>query len=452
MNPTPLTTTDYTRRDFLRGGTVAAAMTLLGGIPLRAAEAQAAESGKAVTKIKTAVIGCGVWGREILSTLQRLPQAEVVMVCDTYEPSARRAGRLAPEAKVTADAQAVLADEAVQAVIIATPTHQHKDLVLAALKAGKHVYCEAPLAHTVEDTRAIARAARDSFKQVFQPGLQMRSDPQNWFLLPFIRAGQLGRGAKASATWNRKTSWRLDSPNADRAIEINWRLDPKLSLGLVGEVGIHQLDRLIWFIGRQPKLVRGFGAINLWDDGREVPDTIECFLEFKPGTFITYTATLASSFQGETERIQGADASILMRGSRAWLFKEVDAPLYGWEVYARKESILEDTGIVLRADASKQIVAVGGDGVQAPETTALQHALENFLGNCGELNEIVEDYIEAFDASDTKAFAEHVQGIKLRNAASWQDGYAATMLVIKANEAITRRGQFELTPDLFELA
>jgi predicted dehydrogenase len=453
MNPdTAFTNPDFTRRDFLRGGSLAAAMTLLGGIPLRAEEAPKTEPAKPAIKIKTAVIGCGVWGREILTTLQRLPQAEVVAVCDTYESAAKRASRLAPEAKSSADYAAVLADAAIQAVIVATPTHQHKEVALAALKAGKHVYCEAPLAHRHEDNKAIAHAAKAAFKQVFQPGLQMRSDPQNWFLLPFIRAGQMGKTAKAAATWNKKTSWVQNSPNPEREKEVNWRLDPKLSLGLVGEAGIHQLDRLTWFLGRQPKLVRGYGAINHYDDGRKVPDTVECFFEFEPGAFISFTATLASSFEGESERIQGSDASILLRGSRAWLFKEVDAPLYGWEVYARKESILEDTGIVLRADASKQKVAVGGSGVQAPETSALQYALENFLGNCGEMNEIVEDFTSVYDAGDAKAFAEHIKGIKLRNAATWQDGYAATALVIKANEAIMKRGQEALSKDHFELA
>jgi len=445
--------TDFTRRDFLRGGSLAAMMTLLGGIPLRAEEAaNPAADAKPVIKIKTAIIGCGVWGREILTTLQRLPQAEMVAICDTYESAAKRAGKLAPSAKPTADFQSVLADKDIQAVIVATPTHQHKDIVTAALKAGKHVYCEAPLAHTLDDAKVIAKAAQEAFKQIFQPGLQQRSDPQNWFLVPFIRSAPLGKSVMATGHWNKKTSWRLDSPNPDRVKEINWRLDKALSLGLVGEIGIHQIDRMVWLMGNQPVAVRGYGAIGFWQDGREVPDTIEAFFEFPDGPFLTYTATLASSFQGEGEVLQGSDASVLMRGSRAWMFKEVDAPLFGWEVYARKESIGEETGIVLRADASKQKVAVGGTGVQAPETTSLQYALENFLGNCGEINAAVEDFVAAYDPNDRKGFAEVLKGIKLRHAATWQDGYAATVLAIKANESILKRGQVELPKGLFELA
>jgi predicted dehydrogenase len=453
MNPeASLPTSDFTRRDFLRGGSLAAMMTMLGAIPLRAEEAAKPAEDKPVIKLKTAVIGCGVWGREILTTLQRVPQADVVAICDTYESAAKRSAKLAPNAKAGADYQAVLADKEVQAVIVATPTHQHKDIAIAALKAGKHVYCEAPLAHTVDDAKAIAKAAQEAFKQVFQPGLQMRSDPQNWFLLPFMRSAPLGKNAKATGSWGKKTSWRLSSPNPEREKEINWRLDKALSLGLVGEIGIHQIDRLVWFMGSQPMAVRGYGAVNFYKDGREVPDTIEAFFEFTDGTFLDYTATLVSSFQGEFEILQGSDASILMRGSRAWMVQEVDAPLFGWQVYARKESVGEDTGIVLRADASKQKVAVGGAAVAAPETSSLQYALENFLGNCGEINAAVEDYAAAFDTKDTKAFAENIHGIKLRNAATALDGYAATVLAIKAHEAIMKRGHLELHKGLFELA
>ena len=452
MNPAPTNPNpDYSRRDFLRGGSLAAMMTMLGAVPLRAEEAPK-PADKPVTKIKVAVIGCGVWGREILTTLQRVPQAEVVAICDTYESAAKRSGKLAPSAKPSADYQAVLADKDLQAVVVATPTHQHKAVVLAALKAGKHVYCEAPLAHTIEDAKVIAKAAQESFKQVFQPGLQMRSDPQNWFLVPFIRSAPLGKNAKASGQWGKKTSWRLDSPNPDRVKEINWRLEKGLSLGLVGEVGIHQIDRLVWFLGGHPASVRGYGAVNFWKDGREVPDTIEALFEFAEGPFINYTATLASSFQGEYEVLQGSDASVLLRGSRAWMVQEVDAPLFGWQVYARKESVGEETGIVLRADASKQKVAVGGTAVAAPETSSLQYALENFLGNCAEVNNAVEDYASAYDVNDKKAFAENIRSLKLRNAATWQDGYAATVLAIKANEAIVARSRIEMPKSLFELA
>ncbi len=448
------TQTEYARRDFLKGGSLATVMTLLGGIPLIAQE-KPAEAKPAGPKIKCAIIGINTWGREILTTLQRLPQADIAVACDTYAASLKRAKNVAPDIKTTDDYKTILEDKEIGAVIIATPTHLHKDIAIAALKAGKHVYCEAPLAHTIADAREIALAARDSFKQVFQAGLQMRSDPQNWFLLPFIRAGSCGKAIRASGQWNKKTLWRVPSPNPDREKDLNWRLDKSVSTGLIGEIGIHQIDRLTWFMDALPEAVTGYGAINFHNDGREIPDSVNAMYQFKQGPYITYNATLGNSFEGEFETFYGSDAAVMLRQSRAWMFKEVDAPLLGWEVYARKEShcLAEETGIVLRADASKQTVAVGNTaGAPAPNPfTPLYYALENFLGNCGDINNAVEDYTATFDPKDTKAFADYIKTIKLRHAADYKDGYIATAIVIKGHEAVMQRGKVELPKSLFEL-
>ena len=71
-----------------------------------------------------------------------------------------RAGDLVPKAEKFDDYHKLLAKPEVQAVIVATPTHLHRNIVLDALKAGKHVYCEAPLANTIADAKDIARAAQ----------------------------------------------------------------------------------------------------------------------------------------------------------------------------------------------------------------------------------------------------------------------------------------------------
>src|SRR2546425_6733082 len=136
----------------------------------------------------------------------------------------RRSRTKAPGAAQLEDYQAILANKDIQAVIIATGSHQHKDLAIAALKAGKHVYCEAPLANTIEDARAIALAAKAAKEQVFQPGLQLRADPERHFLLPFIRSGALGTTVMGRAQWHKKVSWRSASPNPEREKAMNWRL------------------------------------------------------------------------------------------------------------------------------------------------------------------------------------------------------------------------------------
>src|SRR5882672_11644198 len=184
----------YNRRDFLKSGSFASLMSLMGGVELFAQTTSppTEESKPAGAKLKVGVIGLGGWGGEILNELAKLEQADVVAICDTYSAFLRRSGKLAPHAKQVADCQAILEDKDLKAVVVATPTHKHKDIVLAALKANKHVYCEAPLANTIEDAREIALAAKTAKKQIFQAGLQMRADPQRQFLLPFIRTGALG--------------------------------------------------------------------------------------------------------------------------------------------------------------------------------------------------------------------------------------------------------------------
>ncbi|MEY2465505.1 MAG: hypothetical protein QOD03_26, partial [Verrucomicrobiota bacterium] len=298
---------EFNRRDFLKGGSAATLMTLLGGVPLFA-ETVPETSGEKKSdgpKIKCAVIGLGVWGREIISTLGRLPQADIAAICDTYPASLRRSGNNAPGATRTDDYKTILDNKEIKIVIIATPTHQHKEIVLAALKAGKHVYCEAPLANTVEDAREIALAAKAAGKQVFQSGLQMRSDPQRHFLLPFIRSGAMGKPVMARSQWHKKQSWRFTSPNAEHEKNLNWRLDKAVSLGLIGEIGLHQLDQASLVFDGLPVSVTGFGAVTLWHDGREVPDTAQAIVEFPNGVRLTYDCTLANSFDADYEMYYG---------------------------------------------------------------------------------------------------------------------------------------------------
>ena len=143
------------------------------------------------------------------------------------------------------------------------------------MKAGKHVYCEAPLATTLEDAQAIAKAAKAAVKLNFQSGLQMRSDPQRHFLLQFIRSGAMGRTIMARSQWHKKESWRRTSPNPEREKEINWRLRKDESLGLDWGNRHSSMDLINWFINARPKAVAGFGGILNWNDGRDVADTIQ---------------------------------------------------------------------------------------------------------------------------------------------------------------------------------
>lgn len=419
------------RRSFVVGaGTLAALGIFLGGGQVYAEEfsADAPTAGGNATPVGCAVIGLGEQGRAVLAALGHAAGANVVRICDSYEGIHDRASELAPKATVGRDAAEVFADPAVQAVWICTPTHQHKELALAALKAGKHVYCEAPLAHTIDDARAIAQAAVAAKGQVFHSGLQQRTNPQHLHVVKFIRTGALGTVAMGRAHWHKRTSWRRAAANDERARALNWRLRKETSLGLVGEIGIHQLDVASWFLKALPVAVSGTGAVRAWKDGRDVADTVQALLEFPEGLNLAYDATLTNSFDGFAETFLGSEAAVMLRDHRAWMFKEADATALGWEVYAYREKLGDDTGIALVADATK-ILAAGkkpGENREVdPKRTALVTAAEAFLGS--------------------------IRAKKGESTCDALTGFQATVTAIKANEAITTGTRIELKPEWYRL-
>lgn len=415
------------RRDFLKGAaaTVALLMTAqgLGLADAAAAEPAVAPAGPAV---KIGVIGLGQWGKEIVTALSTMPSAQVTAICDTYENYVNRAAKIAPTAKTFSDYKQLLASPDVEAVIIATPSHQHKEIVLAAIQADKHVYCEAPLASSIEEAKAVALAGQGS-KKVFQAGLQGRANPLYEHVSKFVKSGCLGSVAEAHSQYNKKQSWKRMAPNSEREKELNWRLSKQTSGGLVGELGIHSLDLANWYFNALPVSVTGFGTIANWNDGRDVPDTVQCVIEYPKSVRMVFSSTLVNSFSGEYTLFQGSDSSLMLRADRGWMIKEADSALIGWEVYARKESVYDETGICMIANATKILKEGKDPGKDAPAAPA-QNALATAL--------------ESFTAS--------VRGGS-KPAAGALEGYQAAVTAIKANEAILSGSKIAYTPDMFEL-
>lgn len=383
------TSSQLNRRDFLRGGSFATLMMMMGGVeitgqtpPKLPQEGDDYEDRPVGPPVKLGLIGFGERGRDIAETLPRLPNAPLTAICDNYAPFKRRISRAAPDAFYTTEYRELLERNDVEAVIVATPSHQHRQIVLDALEAGKHVYCEAPIATSIDDARAIAQAAQAHPNLTFQSGLQFRANPQHLHVMKFIRTGALGNVTMARGQWHNKESWRRISPRAEREAELNWRLDPSHSNGLIGELGIHQIDTASWFLGGLPVSVSGFGDVLHWTDGRKSPDTIQAVIEFPNKVRMVYDATLTNSFDGSYDMYYGTDSAIMMRDSKAWMFKEVDAPLLGWEVYARKDEFYKETGIALVADATKLVAQGLKPAEQNPNVESpVYYAFEDFLYN-----------------------------------------------------------------------
>src|ERR671931_2676571 len=155
---------EYTRRSFL-----AAASGLVLGAPALGAVQGAND------RIRVGIIGTGGRARGLMTLLKRLPGNEMVALCDVYEPRLLQAAEIAgPNAIKVSDYRRVLDDREIDAVVIGTPDHWHKAMTLDAVAAGKDVYVEKPVSHTIAEGVETVKAVEAS-KQIVQTGMQQRS-------------------------------------------------------------------------------------------------------------------------------------------------------------------------------------------------------------------------------------------------------------------------------------
>lgn len=329
--------------------------------------------------LRVAIVGTGRQGRAIVTELQKIEQVQIAALCDTSAARLKTAAERLKDVPTYADHGALLAAGSdIQAIVVATPTHTHGGIVMDCLKEGRHLFCEAPVAATVDDCHALIEAAAAA-KTVAQAGFQGRSNPTYRRAQPLVDA-ELRQLVSVYAQHHRKTSWRFPAPDAAAEQAANWRLDPNVSTGLAGEIGAQQFDVAHWFRGgRYPVRALGRGAVRVHRDGRTVADSIEVDLVWEDELALRYQATLANSYGGQHELFLGGQGTIRLGWTHSWLFKEADAPTQGWEVYATRQEFFGQEGIVLVADATKlaaQGALKSGAGLPHP---SLYYALVDFV-------------------------------------------------------------------------
>lgn len=358
------------RRDFIHTSTGLAAIALMPEV--------LAAAPRSADPIGIAVIGAGRQGRAIMAELQKLTAAKVLVLCDNDAGRLRSGLGRAAGAEGVDDYRKALERKDVQAVVIATPTHEHRAIALDAMAAGKHVYCEAPLAHTIEDTKAIAAAAAKS-SGLFAAGFEGRSNPVYRLARTFYRSDSVRTLIAVRSQHVQKTSWRFPTSDASRERAVNWRLDPEVSIGLAGELASHQIDVIRWYTSLDPTSFHGFGSVRLWEDGRTIADTVQLGVGLGKAVRMQWLGSLATSYESRNEILHGENATVKLAWSHGWMFKEADAPTQGWEVYANKQQFHSDEGITLIADATK-LASQGKlkDGVGLPNPS-LYYALEDFI-------------------------------------------------------------------------
>ena len=204
--------------------------------------------------LKVGVLGAGFMGGTHARAYAKLPDVQVVGV---FSRSAERAAALAAEvgAEPFTDAMALATDPRVEAISVALPTPLHKDHVVAALNAGKHVLVEKPMGLTVEECDAMIEAAREN-NRLLMVAHVLRFWPEYVALADFVKSGRVGRPLTATASrLSTYPTWG------------DWFANPEWTGGAVHDLHIHDLDVLNWLFGT-PKSVyaRGQrGQTGGWD-------------------------------------------------------------------------------------------------------------------------------------------------------------------------------------------
>ena len=295
------------RREFLKDMCFVAGGSLLATCPWFSAFAQEKETAR--EKGRVAVIGTGSRGRYHLRHLMNDPKAEVVAICDDYQPSIDEALKIAPKAKVYKDYRKLLENKDIDGVVIATPLHVHRMMVTDAFAAGKHVMCEKSITKTLEDTLAVYKAYQRSGR-VFFVGQQRLFDPRYIKAMTLIEQGEFGPIEGIKTYWYRNNDWRRKVPSPELERKINWRLYRDYSLGMMTELACHQIQVGSWALKALPNTIMGSGSIVHWKDGREVYDNVSVLYVYDNGIKMSFDSIISNKFYGLEEQILGNKGTV----------------------------------------------------------------------------------------------------------------------------------------------
>jgi len=272
-----------------------------------------------------AIIGTGSRGRYLQSILSKNPKVEIKILCDNYEPSLQEALKISPQAKTETDYCKVLENKEIDAVVIATPLHEHAHMCIASFDAGKHVFCEKSMALTPIDTLKMYKTYRKSGK-VFYIGQQRMFDIRYLKGIEMIKSGMIGNICKVNTFWYRNSNWRRNVPSPDLERKLNWRLYKEYSCGLMTELATHQLQVGNWAIGAIPNQISGFGSLVHWKDGRDVYDNVSVRYQYPNGELMTFDSFTGNKKLGMEEQILGTKGSIEFEKGKYFMEAGTPAP------------------------------------------------------------------------------------------------------------------------------
>ena len=335
---------ELSRRNFMQAGAALAA-------------AQGNRSLSANDRIQVGVIGCGARSHELMHALMQLPQAEIVAVVDAYKGRVERAlDRVGGKAKSFKDYREVLAQPSIDAVLVVTPDHWHKQMVLDAIKAQKDVYCEKPLTYRSAEGVEIIEAAQ-SAKRIVQVGSQGMSSPIQKKAREIIQAGKIGKVTLIRAAYNRNTAsgawiypippdasaqtvdWEMflgPAPKRPFSLErfFRWRCYDDYSGGIATDLFVHLCTTIHYLMGAKvPSKVMALGQLYRWKESREVPDTLNAVLEYPEGFAVNLSSTFNNQTSAESSfEFLGTEGSLNLGWGGATLYPEVAVEDNRWIV------------------------------------------------------------------------------------------------------------------------
>jgi predicted dehydrogenase len=277
LTPSAFEKRSLSRRDFIRTAGAAAALT---AVTSGTGRPFAQEGPKPLT---LAFVGCAhIHTPSYVNLLAKRPDVKVKYCWDhDAARAAKRAGEL--RAKSVADLGPVWSDREVSAVVVCSETDRHRDLVLAAAKAGKHMFVEKPLGITSRESTEMA-AAIDRAGLLFTTGYFMRTQPHHLFLKEQVANGAFGKITRA-----RGSNCHSGSLGGWFDTDWRWMADPKIAgVGAFGDLGTHSLDILMWLLGDVASVTADIKVVT----GRygDCDETGEALLRFKSGVIGTLAA------------------------------------------------------------------------------------------------------------------------------------------------------------------
>ena len=294
-------------------------------------------------RVQVGVIGCGARSHELMRHLMTAGGAEIVAVCDAYQGRMDRAAdRVGGRVRKVADYRKVLADKSIDAVMIVTPDHWHKTMVLEAIAAGKDVYCEKPLTFRSAEGLEVIRAAQAA-KKIVQVGSQVCSSAIQQEARRMIQAGKLGKVTMIRAAYSRNTvsgawgypippdasaancNWEMfQGPAEKRAFSLErffrWRCYSEYSGGIATDLFVHLCTTIHFLMNaKAPSKVMAMGQLYLRKD-RDVPDTLNAILEYPDGFVVNLSSTFNNQISGEGSfQILGTEASLELASDLTFL-------------------------------------------------------------------------------------------------------------------------------------